>query len=354
MALGNQRIKNQIKYTTCLSTDIKLLTAQDGDEYYEVDSNETYVFHKGNYYLKSSNLNDGILNGVASEGSSTDLTDYSLNFASDAFVGKYIKIDVDNIPYIREIITNTANSFSFDTLGEETEAKAFLGDGLPAEGQTSITVAEGTGINYSVQFVAGTGESTPAKVQFNQLTGLLKIISPTDVSGTPIGLLAGQIQDIINTNDIAKELFTATIIVEAVALPYESEVLYFEDDEIIFGSGLPALGEVIIAFNDKGVFGNDYSVEVVSGDESTLSMEFTVNKDTKILTITIPLDIDGNPVNPSADGIATNLNADTVISQIFKAEIPVIDGVIPIGTTFHFAGGSDTTKVKSGTKYTIL
>jgi hypothetical protein len=57
-----------------------------------------------------------LASGRASGGTATSLIDTKKNYAANALRGKYIKIIIDDVEYVREIISNTADTITFADL----------------------------------------------------------------------------------------------------------------------------------------------------------------------------------------------------------------------------------------------
>lgn len=116
MAIGNERLKAHIHYRTCLSTDTKPKTSNDGDEIYEIDTGDTYIWHKTSWIQKI--IKNGFLFiGVATGGSATTLVDALKDFDANLFVNKTIRITIGGIDYYRLIQGASGDTLTFATLG---------------------------------------------------------------------------------------------------------------------------------------------------------------------------------------------------------------------------------------------
>lgn len=196
MAIGNEVIKNNIRLRSGLSSDIKPTTAMDNDEFYEVDTGETYIKHKTSWVKKITPISYALI-GTATSGSSTTLGDSTKNFGVNGFQGRSMVITVDNVDYYRNISSSAGGVLSFDTLGDAAASSAIVGSGAEGEGQITINckTAGVEGNQYSVSLIAGTG--TGELLGASLVDNVLIITSPTDGDGIPTDIMAGNIQGLI-------------------------------------------------------------------------------------------------------------------------------------------------------------
>ena len=116
MAIGNERLKAHIHYRTCLSTDTKPKTSNDGDEFYEIDTGDTYIWHKTSWIQKI--IKNGFLFiGVATGGSATTLVDTTKDFDNTVFANKTVRIIIGGVDYYRKITSTSGDTLTFATLG---------------------------------------------------------------------------------------------------------------------------------------------------------------------------------------------------------------------------------------------
>jgi hypothetical protein len=243
MAIGNERNLSHINYRNCFSTDVKPLTANDGDQLYELDTYGLYEYNKGTWYFKQSYSKsaENILDlGIATDGTVNSLTDDTKNFGSDMFAGQLIKINTNDIIYYRTILSNAGNLFMFDSLEDPVPATVVVGSGeAGAEGQITIAckMAGSDGNKYSVKFVAGIGESLAGKALLDG--DILIITSPTDFEGNPLPIAAGNISGYIEANLETDELFEVSIDFVAGDINLFSEPISFEngDDGVSVSAG---------------------------------------------------------------------------------------------------------------------
>ncbi len=303
-------------------------------------------------------IQTALLYGTSTEdGTTGTLIDSTKNFELDSLKGKTIKFSIDNTEYTRTITGSALNQIDFADTEVATSAIATIGSGYEGEGQITISVGEGTGANYTVQFIEGTGISSAAVANYNTSSGLLTIISPTNESGNPIGVMPGNLQGVIDANGDASEIFTVTTVVGGFGLPTKTSVLSFTNDEMTVGSGTPAEGQVIVqCIGDlMGTVGNDYFIEIVQGEATTGDDIATLDTTTKILTITVNLTETGE-IRPIGSGSLQTLLANTVgIADKFFIDIDFIPNELPIGGgVIQFAGGTNEVPVVSGVDYVVF
>lgn len=291
------------------------------------------------------------------DGTTGFLIDSTKNFELDSLKGKTIKFSIDNTEYTRTITGSALNQIDFADTEVVTSAIATIGSGYEGEGQITISVGEGTGANYTVQFIEGTGISSAAVANYNTSSGLLTLVSPTNENGNPISIMPGNLQGVINANSDASGIFTVTTVVSGLGLPTETSVLSFTNDEMTVGSGTPAEGQVIVqCIGDLiGAVGNSYFIEILQGEALTGDDIATLDTVTKTLTITVNLTVDGQP-RPIGSGAIQTLLANTVgIADKFFIDNDFVPNELPVGgSAVPFTGGSDGVIVVSGVDYVVF
>lgn len=116
MAIGNETRKTNINIRSGLSTDTKPTSAYDNDEFYELDTGDTYIWHRTGWVLKI--VKNGLyLLGVATGGSGTTLVDALKDFDANLYINKTIRITIGGIDYYRLITNAVGNTLTFATLG---------------------------------------------------------------------------------------------------------------------------------------------------------------------------------------------------------------------------------------------
>ena len=116
MAIGNETRKTNINIRSGLSTDTKPIMARDNDEFYEIDTGDTYIWHK-TAWIRKITQNSFSLLGVATGGTVTTLVDTTKDFDNNVFANKTVRIIIDGVDYYRLITSSTGNTLTFTTLG---------------------------------------------------------------------------------------------------------------------------------------------------------------------------------------------------------------------------------------------
>ena len=116
MAIGNETRKTNINIRSGLSTDTKPTSARDNDEFYEIDTGDTYIWHK-TAWVRKITQNSFPLLGVATGGSGTTLVDASKDFDANLYINKTIRITIGGIDYYRLITNVVGDTITFATLG---------------------------------------------------------------------------------------------------------------------------------------------------------------------------------------------------------------------------------------------
>jgi len=303
-------------------------------------------------------IQTALLHGTSTEdGTTGTLIDSTKNFELGSLNGKTIKFSIGDTEYTRTINGSALNQLDFSDTDIGTSAIAIIGSGFKGEGQVTISVGEGTGANYTVQFTEGTGFNSGAIANYNISSGLLTIISPTDENGNPIGIMPGNLQSVINANGNASGIFTVTTVVGGLGLPIRTDILSFTNDEMTVGSGTPAEGQVIVQCHGElmGTVGNDYFIEIVQGEALTGDDIATLDTTTKTLTITVNLTA-GGEIRPIGSGTLQTLLANTVgIADKFFIDNDFVPNELPIGGgVIQFAGGTNEVPVVSGVDYVVF
>lgn len=154
------------------------------------------------------------IRGTATEVNEVGLTDDTKDFDADLLNDKIIVVKHDGVNYYRKITDTADSDLSFAALiPEEAEvpavpAKATLG--AAPGGIIDIECVEGgiAGNDYSVQVVAGSGESSSLDASFAD--DLLTITSATDSNGDPVAVMAGSIGALLTGIPAIAALFEAS------------------------------------------------------------------------------------------------------------------------------------------------
>lgn len=146
----------------------------------------------GTFSLSAASIDMGAIQGLATGGTVTTLQDSSKNLLVNSLQGKSVKIIIDGVEYIREIISNTADTLTFANIVAKVAATAVVEKA--GAGKVTITaVPEGDYANdYEVVVEAGTGPSADTVAAF--ANGVLTITLGTD-AGTAAAVALGSGND---------------------------------------------------------------------------------------------------------------------------------------------------------------
>lgn len=239
MAIGNETRKTNINIRSGLSTDIKPTSARDNDEFYEIDTGDTYIWHKTSWVRKIT-PRDYTLVGIASSGTSTTLVDTTKDFGIDAFMGYTMRITIDNVDYYRHILGTLGDTITFATLGDDIEATLTLGSGEAPEGQVIIrckgdAIGE-IGNDYTLKIVAGLTETGMNYIDLDTDNKLITITVDNNENAEPRQLMAGDVQTLIDNTDGIKDLF------EVGLGSFTAGEIPFTDGEVLdFAGGADAI-----------------------------------------------------------------------------------------------------------------
>lgn len=130
------------------------------------------------FSLSAASIDMGAIQGLATGGTVTTLQDSSKNLLVNSLQGKSVKIIIDGVEYIREIISNTADTLTFANIVAKVAATAVIEK--TGEGKVTITaVPEGTYANdFEVVTVQAEGASADTEAAFTD--GVLTITLGTD------------------------------------------------------------------------------------------------------------------------------------------------------------------------------
>ena len=159
----------------------------------------------------------------------------------------------------------------------------------------------------------------------------------------------------ININNIDYYRIIDSSVVDTISLnePIKSDI----NASTIIGSGEEAEGQFIISCIGelKGEIGNEYSIQVVQGVETTGDNIVTFDNETKILTITVNLTSGGDPRIIGAGTVQTLINDDPSFSDKFIVANDFIAGNIPMMVEPQsFIGGEDGIIIPSGCSYSVF
>lgn len=226
-------------------------------------------------------IEGSILSGRARTGSATTLKDDAKNMETDAFKDKFIKIILNGIEYVRKISANTADTFTFGTIGTAVAAKAVIDHTATGGGKVTIS-ADPAGVyanDYTVETVKGEGESAETEASFAD--GVLTL-----TLGTGAGVHA---EAVIGTEAVNEILIQAK-----VAEPIEG-----------------------------------YSIDMQIQSGNSLPLAVGMNPETGLITVSLGTDEAGDPDDEenTVGNIVNALNANIQFKAIFTAASNLGDGV---------------------------
>jgi hypothetical protein len=241
-------------------------------------------------------IEGSILSGRAREGSATTLKDDAKNLESNVLKDKLIKINLDGIEYVRKITANTADTFTFATIGTAVAAKAVLDNTATGGGKVTIT-ADPVGVyanEYTVETVKGEGENADTEASFAD--GVLTL-----TLGTGAGTHA-----------------------EAVI-------------------GTESVNQILIQAKDVGPI-EGYSIEITQNSGVDVPLSTGLFEDTGRYIIGLGTDINGDPddTKNTVGNIVNALNDNIHFSALFVAASDYGSGVhdTPIAAV-SITGGAD-------------
>lgn len=291
------------------------------------------------------------------EGRETTLVDSTKNFGINSLDNALIKFSVDGTEYIRKISASIGDTITIPATQVAMGAFVEVGSGRLGQGQVKISVAQGTGANYSVQFAAGSGIGSSAQVAYDTETGKLTVISGTDEQEQPVGVMPGNLQSLISASP-ATGIFTVETTFAGYPLPVETDEIGFTDDQLMVGFGRPDEGVIVIKTKGEllGTAGNFYALSIVIGEATTGDTLVDLNSQTGELLITVNKTEGGEIRFMSTTELQTLIEETEVICDLFEIlEDSVQAGdVWPTEGFIAFEGGIDAIPIPAGTPYRIV
>jgi hypothetical protein len=130
------------------------------------------------------------------------------DFETDMFKGAIAEIIIDDVSYLRTVISNTAKTITIAPL-PGSAATATLYSGLGNDILITVNLAGAFGNNYTVGVIDGVGISVPLSAEL--IEDRIVVTLPTDVNGDPTG--AATATDVANAIDgLAGNTFSAQMI----------------------------------------------------------------------------------------------------------------------------------------------
>lgn len=281
--------------------------------------------------------------GRATGGTPTTLIDATKNFEVNALRGKYIKILINGVEYVREITANTANTFTFADLVAAVAATAAIEK--TGGGKVTITaVPEGSYANdYQVVVQQGEGASAETTAAFED--GVLTITLGTDAGTAASATIgeAGQGQITITYKEVGDKgggVYTAA----HVGLNKDVTVVWSEES-LAIGLGTDENGD---PDNTKN------TAELIAAK---------INSDLgEIFTATVAnagvMEVDGavfsGGADPVIDATAADVAAEVDALEGFSAVETAAGLLVALENPVQFAGGVDEVKPVDKTEYCIV
>lgn len=243
MAIHNVGIypHKQIFYGKAI--DVKPTNVYIGDKFTETDTLKEFLYD-GTKWIDNVSLPMNYVHGIATvDGLFNSIVDDTKDFMTLMFDGKTVKIVMDGKEYYRPILATTGRIITIEPIMLATKATVSLsgsGEGNFTGGCVVSTVVEGvSGNDYSIQLVAGVGESLMTTISFEN--DVITITSGTNELGEPLYIYAGDIQSLINNTLVINELFESSVEIVAGAIEFTDEPVPFTDgsDGVIVKAGTP-------------------------------------------------------------------------------------------------------------------
>lgn len=225
------------------SIDVKPTNVYVGDKFVETDTLKEFLYN-GIKWIDKVNLPMNYVHGIASvDGILGAIVDNTKDFTTSMFDGKTVKVVMDGMEYYRPIIGTSGRVITIDPIMLATKATVSLsgsGEGNFTGSCVVSTINDGaSGNDYSIQLVAGVGESLMTTISFEN--NVITITSGTNELGEPQYIYAGDIQSLINNTPEINELFESTAQIIAGAIEFTDEPIPFSggSDDVIVKAGTP-------------------------------------------------------------------------------------------------------------------
>lgn len=123
------------------------------------------------------------------------------------------------------------------------------------------------------------------------------------------------------------------------------------------GKGADDEGKVVVECegDNVGALGNDYSIIITHGEDTTEDIIVTLDEEEKIILVVVNLDAEEQEQTLTATALHTSLSTAEELSGKFTSDgDSVVVGEIPVdGTPITFAGGKDAVVVTAGVPYEV-
>lgn len=189
--------------------------------------------------------------GVSDGNETTNtITDSTKNLDNDSLATRLIKFTVDSVEYIREILSCTGSTFTFNHTVAASNAMKVIGPGAEGfDGVVMITckgsLAGAAGNDVTLVMMAGNTDTGLDTVSFNAETKVLTVVCDSTVLGEPRELMAGTLVTLINEDVTVGALFEANDSFTPGIMALSETPITFQDgsDGVIIPTGT---GYVII------------------------------------------------------------------------------------------------------------
>lgn len=300
-------------------------------------------------------IDNSILSGRASGGTTTTLVDDSKNLGTDVLKDKLIKITIDGIQYVRKISSHDDDTFTFAALVSAVAATAVLDNTSAGGGKVTITAdPAGTYANdYKVVVVKGEGANASTEASFDE--GVLTI-----TLGTGAGAKATATIGTLGTNGI---VVTANEI--GVLDGYSIEITQNSGEDVPLSTGYSEeLDKFVIGL------GTDASGDPDDSKNTVANIVNALNDNVYFNALFIAASTDGSGVHntpiaavdieggaePAIDGTAAEV--ETAIEAITGAPFTVAEdsaGVMAVTESpVGFSGGVDEVTPIDKTEYFVV
>ncbi len=286
-----------------------------------------------------------LVTGRATGGTPTTLIDTSKNFETNTLKGKYIKVIVDGVEYVREITANTANTYTFAALVAAVAATAIIEK--TGAGKVTITATpEGTYANgYQVVVVQGEGPNAETTATFDD--GVLTITLGTD-AGTAASTTIGEAGDgqigltFKQVGDLAGSAYVAlnTGADKFVTLAWDGESL-------AIGLGTDADGLADDTKNTAALIAAQINTEL--GDVFTATEAAA-----GVVDVTAESAVFVGGADPAINATAADVVAEVDALEGFSAVETAAGLLVALENPVQFAGGVDEVKPVDKTEYCIV
>jgi hypothetical protein len=175
--------------------------------------------------LKSFNDLGRINGGVATGGSNSSVADSTKNFEVNMFAGAIASVTIDNVNYLRTIISNTADTLTLAPLPGNAATATFSGDNDPPDSggtvKVTCTTPSAASNSYTIEVVEAVYVAEAIATSATFLNDVLTVTLGVDASGNPqqrdATSVAGVIDELEEFSAVVTEAGDIDPLVEPVA-----------------------------------------------------------------------------------------------------------------------------------------